>query len=196
MKRIILIAAGMALTLLSGCVVTSVYPFYREKDIVFEPALLGSWQKAGESDEHWTFARGGGNDYVVTCVSKNATNVFQGTAFMLHGEKFLDLSAAEWKVDIQPEPVPSHLLVRIGQTAPSLKLANLSYDWLKEWVAKHPKAVRHILIKTGDKPEDRRVVLTADTAGLRRFIIKHLRTKGAWDDGLELQRVMSQPQSP
>jgi len=175
------------MTLVTGCIVTSVYPFYHEKDVVFEPALVGSWQKAGQSDEHWTFARDKANGYVVTCVSKDTTNVFQGYAFKLHGEKFLDLSTAQWKEDIQPEPVPSHLLVRIGQITPSLKMANLKYEWLGDLLAKNPKAIRHILIKTGDKPEDRRVVLTADTAELQRFVIKHLKTKDAWDDGLELQ---------
>jgi hypothetical protein len=195
MKRIILIAAGLALTLVSGCVVTSVYPFYLEKDVVFEPALLGSWQKAGQSDEHWTFARDKANGYLVTCASKDTTNVFQGYAFKLQGEKFLDLSTAQWKEDIQPEPVPSHLLVRIGQIAPSLKMANLKYEWLVELLAKNPKAIRHIFIKTGDKPEDRRVVLTADTAELQRFMIKHLKTKGAWDDSMELQKATTEPPS-
>ena len=195
MKRIILIAAGLALTLVSGCVVTSVYPFYLEKDVVFEPALLGSWQKAGQRDEHWTFARDKSNGYLVTCVSKDTTNVVQGHAFKLHGEQFLDLSTAQWKEDIQPEPVPSHLLVRIGQIAPSLKMANLKYDWLGDLLAKNPKAIRHILIKTGDKPEDRRVVLTADTAELQRFVIKHLKTKGAWDESLELQMAATEPPS-
>jgi hypothetical protein len=195
MKRIILISAGLALTLVTGCIVTSVYPFYHEKDIVFEPALLGSWQKAGQSDEHWTFARDKANGYLVSCVSKDTTNVFQGYVFKLHREKFLDLSTVQWKEDIQPEPVPSHLLVRIGQFAPSLKLANLKYDWLGELVAKNPKAIRHILIKTGDKPEDRRVVLTADTAELQRFVIKHLKTKDAWDDSVELQPAATEPRS-
>jgi hypothetical protein len=195
MKRTTLITAGLALTLVTGCVVTSVYPFYLEKDVVFEPALLGSWQKAGQSDEHWTFARDKVNGYLVTCVSKDTTNVFQGHAFELHGERFLDLGTAQWKEDIQPEPVPSHLLVRLGQTAPSLKMAFLKYDWLGELVAKNPKAVRHIVIETGDKPEDRRVVLTADTAELQRFVIKHLKTQGAWDESLELQMAGTEPRS-
>lgn len=193
MKRTNLIAAGLAITLVPGCVVTSVYPFYLEKNVLFEPALLGSWQKAGQPDEQWAFARGKANDYLISFVSKDSTNVFQGYAFQLHGEKFLDLSAAEWKADIQPEPVPSHLLARIRQTAPSLKLAPLNYDWLKEWVAKNPKAIRHIIIKTGDGPEDRRVILTGDTRELQRFVTKHLDTKGAWDDELELQPARLQP---
>ena len=74
-------------------------------------------------------------------------------------------------------------------------MANLNYDWLRELVARNPKAIRHIVIKTGDKQEDRRVVLTADTAELQRFVIKHLKTKGAWDDSLELQMAATEPRS-
>ena len=195
MKRTILIVAGLALTLVAGCVVTSVYPFYLEKDVAFEPALLGSWQKAGQLDEHWTFARDKANGYLVTCVSKDTTNMIQGHAFNLHGEKFLDYNAAQWKEDIQPEPVPSHLLARVGQIAPSLKMASLNYGWLRELVTRNPKAIRHIIIKTGDGPEDRRVVLTADTSELQQFVIKHLKTEGAWDESLELQTVTKEPPS-
>ena len=57
MKRMILISTGLALALATGCVLTSVYPFYFEKDVVFEPALLGSWQKAGQTDEQWQFTK-------------------------------------------------------------------------------------------------------------------------------------------
>ena len=62
-------------------------------------------------------------------------------------------------------------------------------------MARNPKAIRHIVIKTGDRPEDGRVVLTADTAELQRFVIKHLKTKGAWDDSLELQTATTEPTS-
>ena len=40
----------------------------------------------------------------------------------------------------------------------------------------------------GDKPEDSRLVLTADTAELQQFILKHLKTEDAWKDGFELKR--------
>ena len=184
-----------AAVILAGCVVTSVYPFFGQNDVGFEPALLGHWTKVQHPEERWTFERGSGDGYRVFCVSGGSTNTGQAHWFKLEGQTFLDFSASTWKEDIQPEPVPSHLLVRVGQIAPSLKMANLKYDWLGELVAKNPKAIRHILIKTGDKPEDRRVVLTADTAELQRFVIKHLKTKGAWDDSMELQTATTEPSS-
>jgi hypothetical protein len=41
MKRIIFRCLIPVAALLAGCVVTSVYPFYTQKDLVFEPALVG-----------------------------------------------------------------------------------------------------------------------------------------------------------
>ncbi len=37
MKRTLLLTAGLALVLLTGCVTLSVYPYYTAKDVVFEP---------------------------------------------------------------------------------------------------------------------------------------------------------------
>jgi hypothetical protein len=187
MKRTTLIAAGLALVLGTGCILTSVYPFYFEKDVVFDPALLGTWQKAGQADEHWKFERDKANGYRITVLADGKPSLEQGQLFKLQGQMFLDLCAHECKEDIQPEPVPSHLLLRVDQLTPTLKLTGLDYNWLKELLAQNPSALRHLLLKTGDNPTDRRIVLTADTAELQQFVIKHLKTEGAWTDPLELQ---------
>ena len=169
--------AGLALAL-TGCVVTSVYPFYFETDLTFEPALIGDWKKADQSGERWKFEQASGNGYRITSESKGKTTVFQGHVFKLHGRTFLDLTATGWKEDIQPEPVPSHLLVRIMEVKPTVKLSAMNYDWLKELLTKDPKAVRHIVIQTGEKSDDRRIVLTADTTELQQFLLNHLKTEG------------------
>ena len=70
-------------------------------------------------------------------------------------------------------------------------MAALNYDWLKELLAKEPKAVRHHAIPTGDKSEDHRIVLTAETAELQKFIRTHLKTEGAWKDVFELKQDLA-----
>ncbi len=188
-NRILCTAALAGLTVaITGCVVTSVYPFYFEKDVAFEPALVGDWKKASQPDEHWKFEQAGGNGYRVTSVSQGHTTLFQGHVFKLHGQTFLDLTSGDWTDAIQPEPVPSHFLAHIVQLAPMVKLLPMNYDWLKELVAKDPKAIRHVAIRNGEKPENRRIVLTADTAELQRFIVKHLGTEAAWEPAVELIR--------
>ena len=168
---------GLALAL-TGCVVTSVYPFYFEKDLTFEPALIGDWKKANQPDEHWKFERATGDGYRIITESGGKTTVFQGHAFKLYGRTFLDLTTTQWKEDIQPEPVPSHFLARIVQVTPTVKLSAMNYDWLKELLAKDPQALRHIVIQIGEKADDRRIVLTADTTELQQFLLSHLKTEG------------------
>jgi hypothetical protein len=187
MKEMTITLLSAAAVILAGCVTTSVYPFYGENDAVFEPALLGHWTKVQHPEERWTFERGSGDGYRGVCVSGGSTNTGQAHWFKLEGKTFLDFSAPTWKEDIQPEPVPSHILARVTQITPTIKMSELSYDWLKELLATNPTAIRHLVVKTGDKPEDRRIVLTADTAELQRFVISHLKTERAWKESLELQ---------
>ncbi|HXU77052.1 MAG TPA: hypothetical protein VN794_10810, partial [Methylomirabilota bacterium] len=52
------ILLSAAAVLLAGCVVSSVCPFYTEKDLVFEPAILGSWINQKDASETWKFERG------------------------------------------------------------------------------------------------------------------------------------------
>ena len=65
----------------------------------------------------------------------------------------------------------------------------LDYDWLKKLVEKNPKAIRHIVAppKLGEDG-DGLLVLTADTAELQEFILKHEKTAGAFGDGIVMQR--------
>jgi hypothetical protein len=186
-KELTLPLLSAAAVILAGCVVTSVYPFYYEKDVAFESALVGDWKNTEQPDEHWRFERAGGNGYRITGESGGKTSVLQGHLFKLHGQTFLDLTTAGWKEDIQPEPVSSHLLVHIAQLTPTVKLLPMNYGWLKDLLAKDPNAIRHLVIRTGERPEDRRIVLTADTAELQRFVVKHLKTEGAWETGVELK---------
>ncbi len=121
-KELTLPLLSAAAVMLAGCVVTSVYPFYFEKDVAFEPALVGDWNNTGQPDEHWRFERAGGNGYRITSESGGKTSVLQGHVFKLHGQTFLDLTTAGWKEDIQPEPVPSHLAVQTIRCAAACRL--------------------------------------------------------------------------
>jgi hypothetical protein len=187
MKKLIFPLLSLAVVL-TGCLVTSIYPFYTQKDLGFEPGLVGQWTNTKESGEHWKFEKEGENAYQLTYTSDGKTSDMQAHLFKLGSQSFLDLFTSEAKDDIQPPPIPSHFLLRADQLTPTVKLAPLNYDWVKESLAKNPKALRHHLIPSGDKPEDARLVLTADTAELQPFILKNLKTPEAWSEALELNR--------
>src|SRR5947207_2920087 len=35
----------------TGCVVTSVYPYYTAEEVVFDPTLIGDWVEAGKTNQ-------------------------------------------------------------------------------------------------------------------------------------------------
>jgi hypothetical protein len=176
-----------AAALLSGCIITSVAPFYTSKDLLFEPSLLGQWRN--EPDDLWKFEKAGTNAYRLAYTSSGKTAVMQAHLFKVNGRLFLDLFSNEQKDDIQPPPIPSHFLLRVFEFTPTVRLAPLDYDWLKELLEKEPKALRHQLIQGSDKPDDLRLVLTADTQELQQFVLKHLDTEPAWKGTFDLKRI-------
>lgn len=189
MKTTIRIMTGLALvTFLAGCIVTSVYPWYTAKDVVFNSALIGAWADAGSTNavnEHWQFSKLEGQAYLLSVQDKEKRTEFDARLFQLKGRLFLDCSPRE-----RPDySLPPHYLLRVTRIEPTLELKGLNYDWLKKLLAKDPKALRHLIApkKVGESGEGD-LILTADTPALQKFILKHEHTKGAFGDPLVMER--------
>jgi len=195
MKKLIVMLLVSGVALLTGCLVTSVYPFYQQKDLAFEPALLGEWTNSKEPAERWKFEPESTNAYRFTYTSEGKDYGMRAHFFKLGENAFLDMFTTEESPNAEPPPIPSHFLFRVFQTSPNPKLAPLNYDWLKELLNKEPTAVRHHFIADEEKPDDTRLILTADTAELQKFILKHLKTEAVWKDGVELNRGSSAPKA-
>jgi hypothetical protein len=184
----LLLAAAL---LLIGCLVTSVYPFYDQKSLAFEPALLGDWETVKDSDEHWKFEQSEAtNAFRITYSSGKNKSVMVGHTFKLDGNLFLDMLTAEISDENQPPPIPSHCLFRLPQVTPTLRMVPMNYEWLTKLLAENPKALRHHLIAE-EKEDQRRLVLTADTSELQKFVLTHLQTEAAWpsDSDTEFKRT-------
>jgi hypothetical protein len=188
-EQIFLVARLSVVTLLlTGCLAISVYPFYSEKDVAFEAALLGHWTKTTDSKEQWTFDKKGEKAYQLTYTDGEKKYVMDAHPFRLKGELFLDLFNPDGPNDIMPPPVPTHLLMRVFQLTPTLRMAALDYEWLSKLLEKDPAAVRHHLVVTDEKAQNPQIVLTADTPELQKFIGNNLKTEDAWKDPCDLKR--------
>jgi len=189
MKKLAFSLAALGLVL-SGCIVTSVHPFYLERDLVSGTPLLGHWKSPKDAGEQWIFEAGDQQALKLTYISGNETNLVSAHLFKLGQDTFLDLFPLKPDGPGFPPAIPSHLLLRVDQLQPSLKMASLNHDWLLKLVQQRPRTVSHLIIKDGadkDKP-DNRVVLTAATPELQRFVRKHLKDEGAWQEADEMQR--------
>jgi hypothetical protein len=77
---------------------------------------------------------------------------------------------------------PGHLLLRVPQLGPELKLAFCDCDWLKKHLAANPKALAHRV------EQKDHILLTASTRDLQRFVLKHLAEGELFENPTELVR--------
>jgi hypothetical protein len=171
-KRNIIVAAAVAI-LLAACI-PSINPFYTEKDVVFEKKLLGEWREKENADEPqiWNFEEGTEKAYKLTVTEKEGKHgEFEAHLFKLKQDYFLDIVATEIGTNvadlITASMIPGHLLFRVPQIEPELKLAAFDFDWLDKHLKEHPKSLAH-------HRDNDRIVLTAETADLQSFVMKHL----------------------
>lgn len=192
MKKHLKFILGATLTgsllVLAGCVLTSVYPYYTAKNVVFEPKLVGQWVDAdkGKTNEFWEFSRAGTNAaYKLTIHDNDKDTKFEVHLFRLKQWTFLDALP----VEEHDEFVPPHYLLKVKRFEPTLDMDPMDYKWVSELLKKKPDALQHIWV--GAKPaehEEGRLVLTAGTAELQKFILKHAGETNAFTDGYTLQR--------
>lgn len=184
-----LVGAGAAISLLAGCIVLSVYPFYNAKDLIFDPGLAGRWLKAGTTNEFWQFAAAGEKAYTLTTTDDHDTNCFDAHLFQLQKFQFLDLRTTN-REDFQ---LPLHLICQVARNGTNLSLPFMDYGWLANLLQTNPAALRHIVVP--EKPDDPNscnlVYLTADTKELQKFLLKHAADTNAFssDSTVELKRV-------
>lgn len=183
--RFIPALAVVILALSFTACVPSLHPLYTNEDVLFDPALLGVW---GEADcrERWTFTQAGEAKYKLIHTDKEGVEgEFSVRLVNVAGYRFLDLLPVEGEARgndfYQGHFQPIHTFVRVTQSAPELRLANLEPDWLSQQLKANPAALRHERIK-GE------IVLTASPKELQRFLLTHLQTPGAFDESLVLTR--------
>jgi hypothetical protein len=186
MKKSLFVLSAAAAAFLAGCIVSSVSPYYTAKDLVFEPALVGDWVKesGNANDEVWKFDKSGDRAYRFTLIETQKATVMEAHAFKLGGQLFLDVFSLNQEVDV----IPPHYLLKVSQVTPTLKLSQLDNDRLRSLLQKEPNAIAHHLVKSGDSPDDLRVVLTAGTSELQKFILQQLKTNTVWTEDMELKR--------
>lgn len=190
-KKILqLSVAAATLSLLAGCVVLlgSVYPYYTQKDLVFDPALTGRWFQAGDTNGCWQFADAGDKAYCLTAIDDHETNCFEAHLFQLKHYQFLDMLTTN-RAEFQ---LPLHIVSKVVRTDTNLSLQLLDEGWLSKLLDAHPKALRHLTMPAqAGSTNDQIFALTADTEELQKFLLKHAEDTNAFSSGsmIVLQRT-------
>jgi hypothetical protein len=185
MRRSKLIILILALTAMSSCLVSSLHPFYKQKDKKFDTTMVGNW-KDGD-DCIWTIQpnmRFNGfmqpevhdSSYTITYYEDvNTKSILTTTLFQLNGVDY---------VDFTPDPnedhstsdmtafhhVPVHTLARVQYCKDSILLYWYGDIWLSELFEQNRIRIKH---ETVEGFEYDRQLLTASTDELQKFIKKY-----------------------
>jgi hypothetical protein len=190
MKKLLNLILGAAvigsLLVLAGCVVTSVHPYYTDKDIISDPALVGRWAEADAENpetKHWQFEAGDGQGYKLFVQEGSERTEYAAHLFQLKGRRFIDALPVRDGGDF----IPPHYLLHVTKlNASDLELSVMDYEWIEKLVKEKPKAIRHVWVEeSGGKT---RLVLTADTAELQAFVLKHIADTNAFEAVFSMRR--------
>ena len=185
--RITALTLTLALVM-TGCVpVPSLHPLYTEKDTVFEPKLLGTWQGPDAGDGTWTFAKAGENAYqVILDNEKGEQEEFTAHLVRLKKHLFLDAQPRLPKKilsDYEPHVVVAHTFYRVAIGEDSVRMAWLDDKNLAEMIQKKQVKVKHEEVGGS-------VLLTASPEELQAFFERNAENKELFreEDRIELRR--------
>ncbi len=185
MKTAKTILALVAAVLMAGCV-PSLQPLYTEKDLVFEPALLGAWVgKDGKGV--WTFEKAEDKAYKLTYSEGHEPTEFEAHLVRLGNSLFLDTGLSELKMESDLARIsllPCHTFFKIKLDGETLNYALLNYDWCKKMADEKKLKVRHE--RWGEKNEA--VLLTAPTEELQMSLLENVDIAEAFGAAEKLQR--------
>ena len=170
MRRAKTLVVVAFLTLLAGCEPTvSLHSLLTEKDLVFDPALVGTW--VGEEDKFTiTFQKSGENAYELFFMGEGVTGKhFEARLGQLGRFRFLSIYPKE--LDTKDEFYKKHLIgahtfYRIRIDGDVLQINYLDDDWVKKMIAEKRVSIAH-------ESFDSDIVLTASTDELQNFVLMH-----------------------
>jgi hypothetical protein len=180
-----LIGFAALLLLVGGCV-ESLHALYSDRDVIYEPALVGVWT-TGNGMEEYAFTKSDqDNTYKLVAVDKDGkSGEFVARLLKVKDTMFLDLFPAEPQMSendlYKGHLLPTHSFVLVRQIEPTLQVSDMDPDWTKKFLTDNPSAVGHEMVD--DLP-----VLTASTADLQSFLLAHLDANGPFSKTIELTR--------
>ena len=162
-----------AALLLAGCL-PSLHPLYNDKTLIFKEELIGKW--LGDDDVLWQFTRAGDKEYELR-IREDEKEVGRFSAHLIEikGWMFLDLYPEDEQLKdlsdfYKMHILPVHTFMKVDQINPNLQLRMIDYDKVKKMLENDPNLIKHEVV------DDDRIVLTASTEELQKFVIEHVDT--------------------
>jgi hypothetical protein len=175
------------LSLLAGCV-PSLHPLYTDQDVIFDQSILGVWGD-DNSKETWALTRDGEKEYKLVHTDEDGKKgEFVAHLLKVEGRMFLDLYPVEPELPqndfYRGHLLRAHTFAAVLQIEPAIRISILNPEWLKKLLDKQLSALRH------EKVNDE-ILITASPKELKKFLLTHLKTEGAFSEPIELKRKKS-----
>ncbi len=172
MKFLIRGAGVLSILLLAGCI-PSLHPLYTDEDLVWKPALLGTWASSDDSQETWTFAESGtGKTYKVVFGTGDSSGEFLGRLVRVGAFLYLDL---------YPEPPdcvdndfysfhlwPVHTFYRVEIAEDVFTFIPLDAEEVVDRIRREKGGLKHEVVKADG---DEGLIITAAPKEIQAFLL-------------------------
>ncbi|KAF0209935.1 MAG: hypothetical protein FD167_5418, partial [bacterium] len=174
---------------LSSCYIKSLNPIFTEKDLIFEPELIGEWiGEDEESEAPWLFQKASNKGYdLILPVSQKSNTEFEANLVKIGDFTFLDLypkepKKADFRNDFYKEHfIAVHSFCLVSLTSNELELAFLDISWFKEKFGEEKINISHIVVKNN-------LILTTSTEDLQKLLLEYAAIKEAFSFSIKLKR--------
>jgi hypothetical protein len=178
------IGISAVLLFLAGCYVTTIHPLFQEKELIKMPELAGTWSHktstTGTTFEFWKFEEVDSNySYNLSIwnvdssdIRQNDTAKFEIRLGKLGKINFFDMFPIDYDKGINDylkmQLLPSHFISKIKIENDSLNLSFLNNEWFKDMVKKKKIKIKYEIQEKSD-----RIIVTASTTELQKFVTKY-----------------------
>jgi hypothetical protein len=197
LKQIVVIGV---LILIAGCAVRSVYPLFEYKDIVPNPAIIGTWN-VEESKDTYIFRQSGDKQYELLYFEEEYNTIsrgHQGAGDTAMFDIQLGKIGDSWFMDVYPEEktqqlhlrntiynhhqLRTHTFAKIQIDGDSMKVAPLESDWVEQLADSGKVPIPYVRTE-GE------VLFTASPQELQSFILKYVNEEKAFPHPGRFYRV-------
>jgi len=189
MKKISFLFVGLML-FLPSCI-PSLHPLYTPDTLVFEPALLGTWEN---DDDPFIFKKLGDKAYLMETKEESGA---KGERYKVHlvklGEHyFLDFYAYADNDFLSDDEgygvaakVRTHTFAKVKWENNQLEIRHFAEnEWLEQLFEQRRIRIKHEVL------EDGTIILTAGPRELQKFFLKYADDPNAFTESLVWQRVL------
>ncbi len=191
--------ALLALIICLGCWVNSLHSIYNQGDLMYDKALVGTWEKAEGSQERWKLEISQGpvmdgptydmvfssekcKDDTKPCEPEGKPLHWQGRLARIGDNLFLEVTTREDSPD-ELHLVAAHSFYKINLQPSVFRATFMDDEWLRNRLTDKKISIAHYATGGGLAGD---IVLTAETEDVRKLLLQYGSDSEAFPEGNEM----------